>query len=1322
MMCLICIVNLGRSEPSSPETGINNTTLAVTSSRLPRPTCILCSRRFKTESERDEHLIQHDKMNFMCPAAFCYCLFQTFRTLKDHHRSYHITTLKESDKTHCCINVGSTRIAPSENRYKCELCPREFFTKAMRDYHVAHHSEMRHVCPPPCGVTFPDFLSLQRHHIRHHGSMFPEAKHQTYQVNNENSRRQHEEARDKETVEMTHKKGNWSERLMCITCKRKFTSEDRKQFHEAHHDEMIYRCFCGNMFLKTHPLINHLYHSHGILLRTRQCFQYKVKKSIPKLRMRKNTFTNRWSSSISQSVSRSYKGKTKCHLCGRRFTSTLNTLYHIAHHSEMIYQCPRPCGNRLMYFNRLKQHTIDTHKVSISNRDENHFKINLPPVMAKNTKKALSCSICKRKFRQKELLQHHLNCHGKMIYECPGPQCSYLYLQWKYFQKHAIICHGLRVTKENKEQYKIKKKLSIEANQSQTERNNSFISRMVKTGNKCTTLRCDLCGRKFQTQPNKDFHEINHDKMVYRCPDPCGYMYMKLSILNKHSVSCHGKRFSGAIQNSNKTLCNGPTRTSGSASSSASSYSHSNEEPKPMPRKEKLKCHLCQRRFKSGADRAYHLKHHEDMRYKCPDPCGNQFLNFECMRKHSWNSHNKRLSLTSEHYLLKSVKKSSGTKTPKVRFKCSKCQRRFSTVKSRNEHLQRHGEMQFECPEPCGSMFLQFAALQQHVTKRHSFRLYLSDKEGCRIKKQSHQKKTADEEKNEQQTIQLQMLQSTTCVDGSANTNADRIEPQQNVNNECRYQKKNSLENSNSHEHKMMLYECPMIHPPCKNYFNTFYELHDHCEYNHNLRLRKEYEKAYRIQNTTSRLGHLGWPKCRHCGRVFKTEENRDKHMKNHDQLPYRCSVNQCGYLYDDLLSLKYHWRDVHKLKFKELDKNNYIVNYNRNDCLLNAKKSSVDTEGNSNKQENVLTLECHRELAKCQNSEESVAINSESGDHTGFVFEKGGNLVGSVEIHVTADGAAVMHPVRNNHSDGMNCMNLSPSSAVNHLDFGNDSSGKEKTVCQDLQEIMEILPQNPGDDGIVKNSSKSENVSAAFREDTGKLNADYCRKGNDNEMLLTDEQLDSSFDVINSLLDTDFLETFTADVFNYTVMPAEDPGEMVDARDSKEEVVTVKNAEDETETEWTLQIASCYSLTNPLNNISNDASSHDCDVLDEHSYALRRRNSWLPSSELVDTSNVNFTAEDATPASPESGTFSSLLNGVFSDLDKLPDLFPGTNSSPSSTPIVNVSVDSGVDTLCSAKTVTVDSSISKEGRQPEDVKDLATNDDPVIGLDTRYI
>ena len=171
-----------------------------------------------------------------------------------------------------------------------------------------------------------------------------------------------------------------------------------------------------------------------------------------------------------------------------------------------------------------------------------------------------------------------------------------------------------------------------------------------------------------------------------------------------------------------------------------------------------------------------------------------------------------------------------------------------------------------------------------------------------------------------------------------------------------------------------------------------------------------------------------------------------------------------------------------------------------------------------------------------------------------------------------------------------------------------------------------------------------------------------------------------------------------------------------------KEEEVTVKNAEDENETECTLQIASCYSLTNPLNNISNDASSHDCDVLDEHSYALRRRNSWLPSSELVDTSNVNFTAEDATPASLESGTFSSLLNGVFSDLDKLPDLFPGTNSSPSSTPVVNISVDSGVDTLCSAKTVTVDSSISKEGRQPEDVKDLATNDDPVIGLDTRYI
>ena len=672
--------------------------------------------------------MQHDKMNFVCPAAACCCLFQKFKTLQDHHRRNHNTTLKLSDEVRCRIKVFSAHSRPAKNvnRYRCEKCPAEFFTRAVRNHHVAHHSEMTHVCPPPCGVMFPDLSSLQRHHVRYHGSKLLETKQQTYKLNSGQCEKEHKE---KEPVEMSHKKkGNWPKRLMCTICKRKFTSEDRKQFHEAHHNEMIYRCFCGNMFLKTLPLINHSYHSHGILLTHRQCFQYIVKKSIPKLRMMKNTLTNRWSSIFSHSfgakssVASSRKGKTKCHLCNRRFTSALNTLYHVAHHREMIYQCPRPCGNRFMYFNRLKQHTMDTHKVSISNRDENYFKINLPPVMAKNIKKALSCSICKRKFRQKELLQHHLNSHDKMIYECPDPQCSCLYLQWTYFQKHTLACHGLRVTKDNIEQYKIKKKSSIAANQCQTEQNNSIISRMVKVGNKRTTLKCEICCRKFLTQHNKDFHEINHDKMVYRCPDPCGYMYMNLSILNKHSISCHGKRFSGAIQ------CNGAASTS---NTSPSRHSHSNEEPKLTPRKQRPKCHLCQRRFNSAADKAYHLKHHKDMRYKCPDPCGNKFLNFQCMRKHSWYTHRRGLSMPSKHYGLKSAKKSSEPKTSKVKSisacklpQCSKCRRRFSTIESRDEHLQRHGEMQFKCPEPCGSMFLQFAALQKHVRNRHNFKLY----------------------------------------------------------------------------------------------------------------------------------------------------------------------------------------------------------------------------------------------------------------------------------------------------------------------------------------------------------------------------------------------------------------------------------------------------------------------------------------------------------------------------------------------------------------------------------------------------------------------
>ena len=371
-----------------------------------RRTCDLCFRRFKTESNRDEHMMRHDKMNYMCPATSCYFLFETFQSLKDHHRHSHMAYLKLSDRSHCCISVGQTpEVATKRDRrrHKCGLCPCTFFTKRMRDYHVEHHAEMKHICS--CGAMFLNMAQLRKHRFWAHEWRQPKATTQ-------NVHPVKVTVVDKKKIETsgTAKKGQWAERLTCSKCQRKFTSEERRINHEAIHDKMIYKCTCGNMFLEILRLISHSYHSHGVLLRKNQCSKYLVKKTAPKLRLVKNGDTSTWTtqsnggkSSRTSGTCQKSSSKSKCHLCNRKFESSLNALDHISRHEEMVYECPRPCGNQFLLFHGLQQHTRDVHKVFISERDKDHLKIRPHHASVLKTRsESLNCGMCGRRFHRKE--------------------------------------------------------------------------------------------------------------------------------------------------------------------------------------------------------------------------------------------------------------------------------------------------------------------------------------------------------------------------------------------------------------------------------------------------------------------------------------------------------------------------------------------------------------------------------------------------------------------------------------------------------------------------------------------------------------------------------------------------------------------------------------------------------------------------------------------------------------------------------------------------------------------------------------------------------
>ena len=64
-----------------------------------------------------------------------------------------------------------------------------------------------------------------------------------------------------------------------------------------------------------------------------------------------------------------------CDFCSRKFTKTRERDFHIEHHDEMMYRCPRPCGHEFILFRRLQQHSRDNHSISLTKTDMAKCKI-----------------------------------------------------------------------------------------------------------------------------------------------------------------------------------------------------------------------------------------------------------------------------------------------------------------------------------------------------------------------------------------------------------------------------------------------------------------------------------------------------------------------------------------------------------------------------------------------------------------------------------------------------------------------------------------------------------------------------------------------------------------------------------------------------------------------------------------------------------------------------------------------------------------------------------------------------------------------------------
>ena len=1326
-----------------------------------KTTCSICSTRLNTEQSRDEHVNGHDKMKYICPTTSCHCLFETFKTLIDHCRHSHGTLLGQKDEAMCIVGCISSAASETTKRHKCELCQREFLSKPFLDYHTAHHSEMTHQCPQPCGFVYEDYASLVKHYLCKHGSQLSDSDESLYRVNTngdtenrgklakdqnikpvlkigkigkdrnmksvlEKAKFRKDQNIDLKSVPQTGVPANWSQKLICKICQRKFTNVDRKNNHESNHNKMVYKCTCGSMYRDFKMLRTHNYWTHKLTLAPAHSIHYKIK---PTLTFVRNAITKRWSTKAGSQK----ENKKKCHLCNRQLRTKLNYDHHLAHHKEMVYQCPSPCGHMFMYFHRLKKHAMDVHKLNIPADDEQKFRAKqsgetIEEPKTRTWSEELTCQICKRKFMTKERKDRHLAQHDSMVYICPQTTCDNLFLDFSSLQKHSLASHNKRLLLTRKVKYRIKSGMSN--TRKKENQSGDAAPDTIKATEDCTkplqaNLQCSLCGRNFRNATNKYNHVSNHSKMVFQCLVPCGNKYLSFNLFQKHCLTCHGKRIlsthkdqfkiqPGSSPFGDKICRNDSNKADENVASKPKPGPNVNQIRKHFPNKtpgskhltNKSECHICQRLFLSKKDLVHHVTHHQKMIYECPEPCGYRYLEFVQLRQHSLKAHGRGLTMTRSCYRVKSPSiakvKSITTKDHRSNNNkniCHICHRRFLIVADKDYHVLHHEEMQYQCPHPCGKMFMEFSDFKSHVRNAqdtHGFRVHQEDKERYTIKRdivqQGDEKERSTSVESTEKSFQLKLnvLQASERApkdqeeEESTSQHKQAGVPQQDqgtkatVASPCNQagnkrtsdghveiENKRPCGEQSKDKHKPLdkypKYKCPVVHPACGSEFYDFKILYDHCQAEHSIKLNNDHEEMYsikkqRLLNQNSRCPRKdNRPRCKFCQRMFNTEAVKDDHVSKHDQMKFRCP--ECGALYEEMQALRQHCQ-CHKLKLSKMDENRCLIDYQEhNSSVCSEGNISVKSEDEEKKtttneimfvcglcnrlfsteEDRNLHVRHHEQLVfRCpawqcsysyldmqslkrhiasnhsftldEDEEEYCRLNHRvdtlGKPSSGRVIQSDGNQVGEVDVHTnriddetgtydqkTRMKPVIAHPGNSVWADDSTdepmiystiSLNTRRDIAVKQLvDDITCRLVAEILCCEDQQHAhKESIPlhimQSPETDNIQKQENCATLTDTSIAQDVQQ----------------SQNELDSTLDMISTILETDLLDhSFNSDLLENLLSTEDDPKQEADVEPIK--------------------ITSCYSLSHLLTNHDENAEEEmmpEYDVQNEHSYALPRQ------------------------------------------------------------------------------------------------------------------
>ena len=391
----------------------------------------------------------------------------------------------------------------------------------------------------------------------------------------------------------------------------------------------------------------------------------------------------------------------ECHICNKVLTTRSNLNRHLSNHEN----CPgmvtcKLCNEELTDRLHLKQHLEDQHTgpqhCSFCNMEFPNKRSFKEHELTHPEKGIHQCDICHKRFLTELRLRTHLeNIHSspkdgkteEKIYKCHI--CS----------KILTTYHNLKRHVRNHE----KSSGSVKCTLCSKELTDKLHLRQHVEEIHPETHQCPFCQKVFSNKKVCKAHELTHpERYVYKC-DMCDKMFLNETRLEKHKNVFHRDPHCRYCEKEIKD----PTKLF-------------NHERRHEMYKNKFRCELCPKVFRTPSGLKYHMSVHTGKYAVYCEVCGKGMHSEIVLEEHK-ATHTKEIRYTCElcgrnfssNSTYRMHRKWHDDPLP---YKCKTCDRKFKHTSILAVHMRRAhtGERPYKCPH-CPYTFSVSSTLQKHI-------------------------------------------------------------------------------------------------------------------------------------------------------------------------------------------------------------------------------------------------------------------------------------------------------------------------------------------------------------------------------------------------------------------------------------------------------------------------------------------------------------------------------------------------------------------------------------------------------------------------------